>query len=91
MQKMLDKLISFKNPDIQTNIIDKIPMKGRDCDFTRPLTIYGYPNLLYMRNLLVGKSTEVKENLFSVMIFGGSGLTFQEIYSPIPCPTFSYK
>jgi hypothetical protein len=66
-KKMLDELISFKNPDIQNDVIDKIPMKGATCDFERPLTIYDHPNLLYMRNLLVGKSTEVtkRKSFFS--------------------------
>jgi hypothetical protein len=70
-EKMLDELISFKNPDIQTKIIDKISMKGRNCEFERPLTIYDYPNLLYMRNLLVGKSTEVtkRKSFFSYDIW----------------------
>ena len=70
-EKMLDELISFKNSEIQTKIIDKIPMKGRNCDFSRPLTIYDYPNLLYMRNLLVGKSTEVtkRKSFFSYDIW----------------------
>ena len=56
---MLKELISFKNPDIRNKIIDKITMQGSDCDYERPLTIYNHPNLLYMRNLWVGKSTEV--------------------------------
>jgi hypothetical protein len=70
-ERMLDELISFKNSGIQTKIIDKIPMKGRNCDFSRPLTIYDYPNLLYMRNLLVGKSTEVtkRKSFFSYDIW----------------------
>jgi hypothetical protein len=70
-EKMLDELISFKNPDIQAKIIDKISMKGRNCEFERPLTIYDYPNLLYMRNLLVGKSTEVtkRKSFFSYDIW----------------------
>ncbi len=58
-EKMLKEIISFKNPDIKDKIIDKIIMKGKDCDYERPLTIYDQPNLLYMRNLLVGKATEV--------------------------------
>jgi hypothetical protein len=58
-QNMLKEIISFKNPDIKDKIIDKIPMNGKDCNYERPLTIYDYPNLLYMRNLLVGKATEV--------------------------------
>jgi hypothetical protein len=64
---MLNELISFKNPGIQDKTIDKIFMKGADCDFEKPLTIYDYPDLLYMRNLLVGKSTEVtkRKSFFS--------------------------
>lgn len=57
--KMLSELVSFKNQDIKEKIIDKIEMKGKECDYERPLTIYDYPNLLYMRNLLVGKANEV--------------------------------
>ena len=57
--KMLSELVSFKNQDIKEKIIDKIVMKGKECDYERPLTIYDYPNLLYMRNLLVGKANEV--------------------------------
>jgi hypothetical protein len=58
-KKMLDELVSFKNQDINDKIVDRIVMKGKDCDYEKPLTIYDYPNLLYMRNLLVGKATEV--------------------------------
>jgi len=58
-QKMLEVLVSFKNNDISDKIVDRIVMKGQDCDYERPLTIYDYPNLLYMRNLLVGKANEV--------------------------------
>jgi hypothetical protein len=58
-KKMLDELISFKNPDIKDKIVDKIIMKGKNCNYERPLTIYDHPNLLYMRNLLVGKANEV--------------------------------
>lgn len=66
-QKMLNELISFKNPDIQNKIIDEIPLKGVNCDVERHLTIYDHPNLLYMRNLLVGKSIEVtkRKSFFS--------------------------
>jgi len=65
--KMFNELISFKNPALENKIIDKIPMKGADCDFERPLTIYNHPNLLYMRNLLVGRATEVtkRKSFFS--------------------------
>jgi hypothetical protein len=58
-QKMLDELVSFKNQDINDKIVDRIVMKGQDCDYEKPLTIYDFPNLLYMRNLLVGKANEV--------------------------------
>lgn len=58
-KKMLDELVSFKNQDINDKIVDRIVMKGKECDYEKPLTIYDYPNLLYMRNLLVGKATEV--------------------------------
>lgn len=58
-ERKLSNLISFKNPDLKDKIIDKIPMKGKKCDFEKSLTIYNYPNLLYMRNLLVGKANEV--------------------------------
>jgi hypothetical protein len=66
-EKMLKEIISFKNSDIKDKIIDKIPMKGKDCDYEKPLTIYDQPNLLYMRNLLVGKATEVtkRKSFFS--------------------------
>jgi hypothetical protein len=68
-EKMLNELISFKNPDIKDKIVDKIIMKGKDCDYERPLTIYDQPNLLYMRNLLVGKATEVtkRESFFTYL------------------------
>jgi hypothetical protein len=58
-KKMLDELVSFKNQDINDKIVDRIVMKGKECDYEKPLTIYDYPNLLYMRNLLVGKANEV--------------------------------
>jgi len=58
-EKMLKEIISFKNSDIKDKIVDKIVMKGKDCDYEKPLTIYDHPNLLYMRNLLVGKANEV--------------------------------
>jgi hypothetical protein len=58
-RSMLSELVSFKNQDIRDKIVDSIVMKGQGCDFERPLTIYDFPNLLYMRNLLVGKTTEV--------------------------------
>ena len=60
-QKMLNQLVSFKNQDIKGKLIDRIIMKGQDCEYERPLTIYDYPNLLYMRNLLVGKASEVTQ------------------------------
>jgi hypothetical protein len=58
-KKMLDELVSFQNQDIKDKIVDRIFMKGKECDYEKPLTIYDYPNLLYMRNLLVGKANEV--------------------------------
>jgi hypothetical protein len=58
-KKMLDELVSFQNQDIKDKIVDRIVMKGKECDYEKPLTIYNYPNLLYMRNLLVGKANEV--------------------------------
>lgn len=58
-KKMLDELVSFQNQDINDKIVDRIVMKGKECDYEKPLTIYDYPNLLYMRNLLVGKANEV--------------------------------
>jgi hypothetical protein len=66
-EKMLKEIISFKNSDIKDKIIDKIVMKGKDCDYERPLTIYDHPNQLYMRNLLVGKATQVtkRKSFFS--------------------------
>ena len=64
-KKMLNELVSFKNEDIKDKIIDRIIMKGKECDYEKPLTIYDSPNLLYMRNLLVGKASEVtKRNSF---------------------------
>jgi hypothetical protein len=58
-KKMLDELVSFQNQDIKDKIVDRIVMKGKECDYEKPLTIYDHPNLLYMRNLLVGKASEV--------------------------------
>lgn len=58
-KKMLNELVSFKNHDLEGKAIDKIVMKGGECEYERPLTIYDYPNLLYMRNLLVGEAHEV--------------------------------
>jgi len=66
-EKTLNELISFKNPVLRDKLIDQVYLKGEDCDFEKPCTIYDYPDLLYVRNLLVGKTSEVtkRKSLFT--------------------------
>ena len=62
-----DRLISFRNKELQGKKIAEVLSESEECPHPKPSTIYDHPNLLYIRNMYVGESSEVakRKSLFS--------------------------
>ncbi len=58
-EKVINQIVSYRNPDLKGKIIDTVPLYDEKCGVEKPYVIYDHPNLLYIRNLLVGKLSEV--------------------------------
>ena len=63
----LDRLVSFRNKDLQRKKIADVLTKSEECPHLKPSAIYDHPNLLYIRNMYVGECSEVakRRSLFS--------------------------
>lgn len=66
-RELLDRLVSFRSPLLQGKKIAETVTESADCPHAKPSAIYDTPNLLYIRNMYVGESSEVakRQSLFS--------------------------
>ncbi|MFQ6061189.1 MAG: hypothetical protein ACE5KV_07875, partial [Thermoplasmata archaeon] len=66
-ERFLSRLISFSNRELQGRKIAEVRTTTEECPHTKPSAIYEYPDLLYIRNMLVGNTSEVakRRSLFS--------------------------
>lgn len=66
-ESLLGRLISFSNKELEGRKITEVMTEGEECPHPKPSAIYDYPDLLYIRNMLVGSSSEVakRKSLFS--------------------------
>jgi len=64
---ILDRLISFRNKELQEKKIAEVLTESEDCPHLKPSTIYDHPDMLYIRNMYLGESSEVakRRSLFS--------------------------
>ncbi len=58
-EKLINQIVSYRNPDLKGKIIDTVPLYDEECGVEKPYVIYDHPNLLYIKNLLVGKLSQV--------------------------------
>jgi hypothetical protein len=63
----LARLISFQNKELEGKKIAEVLTETKDCPHPKPGAIFDYPDLLYIRNMLVGNTSEVakRKSLFS--------------------------
>ena len=57
----------FNNKKVYERKIDEVYVASEECNFSKPYAIYDYPNLFYVRNILVGETSKVarRRSLFS--------------------------
>jgi hypothetical protein len=63
----LNKIVIFNNKEVYERKIDEVYVASEECNFPKPYAIYDYPNLFYVRNILVGETSKVarRRSLFS--------------------------
>lgn len=63
----LGRLISFQNKELEGKKIAEVFTETKECPHPKPGAIFDYPDLLYIRNMLVGNTSEVakRKSLFS--------------------------
>lgn len=63
----IKKLVRFLNEDLTEKLIFEESYSSENCSKEEPNAIFDYPNLLYIRNMYVGKTSEVtkRESLLS--------------------------
>lgn len=66
-EAFLGRLISFYSRELEGRKITEVLTESGECPHPKPSAIYDYPDLLYIRNMLVGNTSEVakRESLFS--------------------------
>jgi hypothetical protein len=67
----LNKIVIFNNKEVYERKIDEVYVASEECNFPKPYAIYDYPNLFYVRNILVGETSKVarRRSLFSYDIW----------------------
>ncbi len=65
--EILNKIVIFNNKEVYERKIDEVYIESEECKVPKPYTIYDYPNLFYVRNILVGETSKVarRRSLFS--------------------------
>jgi hypothetical protein len=63
--------VIFNNKEVYERKIDEVYVASEECNFPKPYAIYDYPNLFYVRNILVGETSKVarRRSLFSYDIW----------------------
>ena len=63
----IKKLVRFWNPELKDTKIAEEYFSSKDCDKEMPSAIFNYPDSLYIRNMFVGKMSDVakREGLLS--------------------------
>ncbi len=66
-EETLNSMVSFHNKDLASRKIAEVHSSSLDCPHKKASAVYDYPNLLYIRNMFVGRMDKVakRKSLFS--------------------------
>lgn len=64
---VIKRLVRFWNSDFDNKLIAEVKFPSNDCQKEMPSAIFDYPDLLYIRNMYVGKMSQIakRKSLFS--------------------------